>query len=85
MPRNPQHNELASNLMGSTKWAGAMWLVAALLGLIVTIIFRADRTQWVVTIVACLGVALVGALTLWRSIRPICSGLASVTWLVIYA
>jgi hypothetical protein len=66
--------------------AGALWLVAAAFAIAVTLIFRTDPVQWVITIV--LGL-VAGVLGLWLIARPSArvvsasSGIA-VVWTVLY-
>jgi hypothetical protein len=67
--------------------AGALWLVAAGFAIAMTLIFRTDPLQWVVTI----GIGVVAAvLGLWLIARPSAlvvsaSNIVSVVWIVLYA
>jgi hypothetical protein len=67
--------------------AGALWLVAAGLAIAVTIIFRVDPVQWVVTIALGVVAAVVG---LWLIARPSAlvlsvSNVVAVVWTILYA
>lgn len=72
--------------MSQSKWAGVVWLVAALVGVVVTVIFRTDQLQWLVTIVGSVAAAVVGVFLVWRSMRDIVmwSGVVTAAWLVMY-
>jgi hypothetical protein len=67
--------------------AGVLWLLAAGFAIAMTIIFRVDPVQWVVTI----AVAVVAAiLSLWLIARPrdlvvSASNVVAVVWTVLYA
>jgi hypothetical protein len=67
--------------------AGALWLVGAAIAIAMTLIFRTDPVQWVITIVVGL---IAGVLGLWLILRPSAlvvsasSGIA-VSWTVLYA
>ena len=67
--------------------AGALWLVAAGSAIAMTIIFRTDPVQWVVTMAIGVVAAVVG---LWLIARPSAlvvsaSHAVSVVWIVLYA
>jgi hypothetical protein len=67
--------------------AGALWFVAAAFAIAMTLIFRTDPVQWVITIV----VGLVsGVLGLWLIARPSAlvvsaSSAIAVAWIVLYS
>lgn len=73
--------------MSFLKWAGVVWLVAAVFGLVITVVFRTEQIQWILTIIASAAAAIVGLLIIWRPIRDIVtwSGVVGIAWLVIYA
>ena len=73
--------------MSRSKWAGVLWLGAALMSVVLTIVFRTDQVQWVVTIIAGVAAAIIGVLLIWRPIAGIAtwSIVVGVAWLVIYA
>lgn len=67
--------------------AGALWLVAAGFAVTMTLIFRTDQVQWVVTMAIGVVAAVVG---LWLIARPgalvvSASNAVSVVWIVLYA
>ena len=67
--------------------AGAVWLVAAGFAIAVTIIFRTDPVQWVITIAVAVVAAALG---LWLIARPndlvvSASNVVAVVWTVLYA
>jgi predicted membrane channel-forming protein YqfA (hemolysin III family) len=67
--------------------AGALWLVAAAFAITMTLIFRNDPVQWVITIVVGL---FAGVLGLWLIARPSArvvsaSNGVAVAWTVLYA
>lgn len=67
--------------------AGVLWLVAAGFAIAMTLIFRTDPVQWVVTIAIGVVAAAVG---LWLIARPgalvvSASNAVSVVWTVLYA
>jgi hypothetical protein len=74
-------------MMSLSKWAGVLWLAAALISVVLTIVFRTDQVQWVVTIIAGVAAAIIGVLLIWRPIGDIAtwSIVVGVAWLVIYA
>ena len=73
--------------MNAFRWAGVLWLFAAVFAVVITVVFRIDPLQWVVTIIA----GAVGAiLGLWLIARPTAalarwSAVAGLAWLIIYA
>lgn len=67
--------------------AGAVWLVAAGLAIAMTLIFRTDPVQWVVTMAIGVVAAVLG---LWLIARPSAlvvsaSNVVAVVWIVLYA
>jgi hypothetical protein len=67
--------------------AGVLWLLAAGFAIAMTIIFRVDPVQWVVTIAVAVVAAILG---LWLVARPgdvvvSASNVVSVVWSVLYA
>ena len=67
--------------------AGVLWLLAAGFAIAMTIIFRVDPVQWVVTIAVALVAAILG---LWLIARPrdlvvSASYVVAVVWTVLYA
>lgn len=67
--------------------AGALWLVAAGFAIAMTLIFRTDPLQWVVTMAIGVVAAVVG---LWLIARPSAlvvsaSNVVAVVWTVLYA
>jgi uncharacterized membrane protein HdeD (DUF308 family) len=72
---------------GQMKLAGVLWLIAAILAVVVTVVFRDDALEWVVTIMAGVAAAIVGVLILSRPSAGIfaVSKVAGVGWLVLYA
>jgi len=67
--------------------AGALWLVAAGFAIAMTLIFRTDPVQWVVTIAVGVVAAVLG---LWLIARPrarvvSASNVVAVVWIVLYA
>jgi hypothetical protein len=67
--------------------AGAVWLVAAGFAIAVTLIFRTDPLQWVVTTAVGVVAAVVG---IWLIARPSAlvvsaSNVVAVVWTVLYA
>jgi hypothetical protein len=73
--------------MNRLRIAAALWLVAAGFAIAMTLIFRTDPLQWVVTIAIAVVAAVVG---LWLIARPSAlvvsaSNAVSVVWIVLYA
>lgn len=67
--------------------AGVLWLVAAGFAIAMTLIFRTDPVQWVVTIAVAVIAAVLG---LWLIARPSAlivsaSNVVAVVWIVLYA
>jgi hypothetical protein len=67
--------------------AGVLWLVAAGFAIAMTLIFRTDPVQWVVTMAIGVVAAVVG---LWLIVRPSAlvmsaSNVVAVVWTVLYA
>ena len=73
--------------MSLLKWAGVLWLAAAVFSVVITVVFRIDQAQWLVTIIAGVAAAIIGVLLIWRPIAGIAtwSTVVGVAWLVIYA
>lgn len=73
--------------MNLSKWAGVVWLFAALFSVVITVVFRTEQWQWIVTITVGIPAAIVGLLLVWRPMRGIVtwSGVVGVAWFVIYA
>jgi hypothetical protein len=72
--------------MNRFRLAGVLWLVAAASAIAVTLTFRDDPVQWVVTIAVG---AVAAALGLWLMARPSApvvsaSNAVSVVWIVVY-
>ena len=67
--------------------AGALWLVAAGFAIVMTLIFRTDPLQWVVTLAIGVAAAAVGLSLITRpSARVVsASNAVSVVWIVLYA
>ncbi len=73
--------------MKKLKVAGALWLVAAGFAMAITLSFRTDPVEWVVTMAVAVVVAALG---LWLVARPSAlavsgSNVVSVVWTVLYA
>jgi len=73
--------------MQKLKVAGVLWLVAAGLAIAITLSFRTDPVEWVVTMALAVVVAVLG---LWLVARPSAlvvsaSNVVSVVWTVLYA
>lgn len=67
--------------------AGALWLVAAAFAIAMTLIFRTDSLQWVVTmamgvVAAVLGLSLIASTS---AVVVSASNIVSVVWIVLYA
>jgi len=73
--------------MKGLRLAGILWLVGGVMSVVLTIVFRTEAMQWIMTIASGLIAVVLG---LWLSVRPntaivpwsIAVGIA---WLVIYA
>lgn len=67
--------------------AGALWLVAAGFATAMTLIFRTDPLQWVVTLAISVAAAAVGLSLIARPSALVvsASNAASVVWIVLYA
>ena len=67
--------------------AGVLWLVAAGLAIAVTLIFRIDPVQWVVTIAIAMVAAVVGLCLIAspRDLAVSASNVVAVVWAVLYA
>jgi len=73
--------------MKKLKVAGVLWLVAAGFAIAITLSFRTDPVEWVVTMAVAVVVAVLG---LWLVARPSAlvvsgSNVVSVVWTVLYA
>jgi hypothetical protein len=67
--------------------AGALWLVAAGFAIAMTLIFRTDPVQWVITIAVGVVATVLGS---WLIARPsarvvTASNVVAVAWIVLYA
>lgn len=77
--------------MNDLRRAGVLWLVAAVLAIVVSIAYRfemAAELQWaVLTIVAGIVAAVLGAALVWRGSTALVpwSSIAGVGWVVLYA
>lgn len=67
--------------------AGVLWLVAAGFAIAMTLIFRTDPVQWVVTTAVGVVAAVVGLLLIARPSAPVvsASNVVAVVWIVLYA
>ena len=67
--------------------AGVLWLLAAGFATAMTIIFRVDPVQWVVTIAVAVVAAVVGLLLVARPSALVvsASNVVAVVWIVLYA
>src|SRR3990170_7066075 len=67
--------------------AGAVWLVAAGFAIAMTIIFRVDPVQWVVTMAVGVVAAVVGLMLIARPSALVvsASNVVAVVWIVLYA
>jgi len=73
--------------MNRLQVAGVVWLVAAVIGALATVIFRGDEPAWyAITLVASAIAAAIGILLLWRPSRTtvVLSTLGGVAWVVLY-
>lgn len=72
--------------MSESRTAGIVWIVAAVLGALATVVFRVDQVQWVLTLIAS---AIALAVGVWL-VRPqsataiLASTLAGVGWVGLY-
>ncbi len=73
--------------MSLSKWAGLLWLAAALFSVVITIVFRTVQVQWIITIIAGVAAAILGFLLVWRPVAGIVTWSTGVgaAWVVIYA
>lgn len=73
-------------MIGQSKSAGVLWLIAAVFGAAITIIFRIDPFQWVVTMTTGLAAAIVGVQLVSRPSAATftLSNVAGMVWLVVY-
>jgi uncharacterized membrane protein len=67
--------------------AGVLWLLAAGFAIVMTLVFRTDPVQWIVTIAVAAVAAILG---LWLIARPSArvtsaSNVVAVVWIVLYA
>ena len=67
--------------------AGALWLVAAAFAIAMTLTFRTDPLQWVVTMATGVAAAVLGLSLIWRpsALVVFASNIVSVVWIVLYA
>ena len=67
--------------------AGALWLVAAAFAIAMTLIFRTDPLQWVVTMAMGVVAAVLGLSLIARPSALVvsASNIVSVVWIVLYA
>ena len=67
--------------------AGALWLVAAAFAIAMTLTFRTDPLQWVVTMAMGVVAAVLGLSLIARPIALVvsASNIVSVVWIVLYA
>ena len=67
--------------------AGAVWLVAAGFAIAITLIFRTDQVQWVVTTAVSVVAAVVGLRLITRPSALVvsASNVVAVVWIVLYA
>ena len=67
--------------------AGALWLVAAAFAIAMTLIFRTDPLQWVVTMAMGVVAAFLGLSLIARPSALVvsASNIVSVVWIVLYA
>lgn len=74
-------------MIRGSRLAGVLWLIAAILAVAVTVAFRNDVYQWVVTIAAGVAAAIVGINLINRSSATIFtwSNVIGLGWLVVYA
>jgi len=73
--------------MSQARWVGLVWLAAGMIAVVLTVVFRTDQLQWIVTISAGVAAAIIGRLLIWRPIAGIVtwSTVVGAAWLVIYA
>ena len=73
--------------MGQVRTAGFVWIAAAVLGGLATIVFRVDQGQWVATLAASAIAFAVGVWLVWRPSPTafLTSSLAGVGWVALYA
>ena len=73
-------------MIRQSKLAGVLWLIAAVLAVAVTVIFRIDIIQWVLTIAAGIAAAIVGVILIGQPKATIFtwSNVTGLVWLVVY-
>ncbi len=73
--------------MTQSKWVAVSWLAAGLFAVVITVVFRTDQLQWILTIIAAVAAAVIGILLIWRPSAGVAtwSSGVGVAWLVIYA
>jgi uncharacterized membrane protein HdeD (DUF308 family) len=76
-----------TDAMKGLRVAGVLWLVGGVMSVVLTIVFRTDALQWVLTIASGLVAVVLG---LWLSVRPNTaivpwSIAVGVAWLIIFA
>jgi hypothetical protein len=67
--------------------AGALWLISAAFAIALTLIFRTDPIQWVVTVVVGLVAAVLGLLLIGRprAVPASAANVVAAVWIVLYA
>ena len=72
--------------MSKSRTAGFVWIVAAVLGALATVVFRVDQVQWVVTLLASVIALAVGVWLLRPSSATafLASTLAGLGWVALY-
>jgi uncharacterized membrane protein HdeD (DUF308 family) len=76
-----------ADAMKGLRLAGILWLVGGVMSVVLTIVFRTDALQWVLTIASGLVAVVLG---LWLSVRPTkaivpWSIAVGIAWLIIFA
>jgi uncharacterized membrane protein HdeD (DUF308 family) len=76
-----------TDAMKGLRVAGVLWLVGGVMSVVLTIVFRTDALQWVLTIASGLVAVVLG---LWLSVRPYTaivpwSIAVGAAWLIIFA
>jgi len=76
-----------TDAMKGLRVAGVLWLVGGVMSVVLTIVFRTDALQWVLTIASGLVAVVLG---LWLSVRPNTaivpwSIAVGIVWLIIFA
>ncbi len=73
--------------MSSYQIGGIIWILAAVLAVATTVVFRENTAAWVVTNVASVIAAIIGVLFIWRPSHRLVRGsmLGGVVWVLLYA